>query len=227
MSKTIKSRAFWFVVYPDSVIDNWKELIKDYHISFMVSPLHDKDVNADGTIKKAHYHVILIFPNTTTPTLANEICSAVNGVRPPNDRFFACSSISSCARYLIHRDDADKFQYDANDVFCYGDISYLEAMASNYEVNNTIEEMKYFIEIHRIVSIPLFNAFCRDNNPEWSYILNSQHSIKIERHIKSMNFICEKLHKFVSYDTIYTYKYIYPYDDSSHEVREEIYHFDY
>ena len=203
----VKSRAFWFVLYPESAKENWKEILKGYHISFLVSPLHDMDKNADGTTKKAHYHIMLIFPNTTTTTIPEEICNAVNGVRPPNDRGyngFACSSISSCARYLIHRDDADKFQYSPSDVYCYGDISYLECMASNYEINNTLDDMKLFIEQHRIVSIPLFNAFCRENSPEWSYILNSQHSLKIERHIKSMNYILtEKLHKFVDYQVIW------------------------
>lgn len=29
---------------------------------------------------------MLIFPNTTTTTIPEEICYSVNGVRPPNDR---------------------------------------------------------------------------------------------------------------------------------------------
>lgn len=30
----VKSRAFWFVLYPDSAKENWKEILKGYHISF-------------------------------------------------------------------------------------------------------------------------------------------------------------------------------------------------
>lgn len=226
-TKIIKSRAYWFIVYPDSTVDNWIDIIKEYHISFIISPLHDKDINADGTQKKPHYHVLLIFPNTTTPTLANDICSAINGVRPPKDRFFACSSISSCARYLIHRDDADKYQYDVNDVYCYGDISYLEAMASNYEVNNTIDLMKLFIEQHRIVSIPLFTAYCREYSPEWSYILNSQHSLKIERHIKSEFFVCKELNVYYDFQIIWS-EDMFPFLDKyinncSININEELY----
>lgn len=226
MSKVIKSRAYWFVVYPENAAAQWREKIKEYHISFLISPLHNKDINADGTQKKPHYHVMLIFPNSTTSTLANEICDSVNGVRPPKDRFFACSSISSCARYLIHRDDADKFQYDRKDVYVYGDISYLDCMTSNYEVNNTLEEMKLFIEQHRIVSIPLFNAYCRDNMPEWSYVLNTQHSVKIERHIKSMDFVMGKLNLAVSYDTIFDYNVVEK-DDIGNYRYQLIYHINY
>lgn len=220
MAETIvKSRAFWFVLYPESAVNDWIEILKGCHINFLVSPLHDKDVNADGSLKKPHYHIMLIFPNATTCTLAEEICKSIGGVRPPNDRGhngFACSSVSSCSRYLIHRDDPDKFQYNVNDVICYGDITYLECMCSNYEEKRVVSDMKLFIEQHRVVSVPLFNAYCRDNMPEWSYILNTRSSLLIERHIKSMNFVLERLKKNVSYDTIF--------DVKSGEV---LYHFDY
>ena len=38
--------------YPESAPENWRDILDDYHIPWVESPLHDKDVNPDGEIKK-------------------------------------------------------------------------------------------------------------------------------------------------------------------------------
>lgn len=52
MSKYIKARTWGMVVYPQSAPEDWVELLRETYIQFAVSPLHDKDVNPDGEIKK-------------------------------------------------------------------------------------------------------------------------------------------------------------------------------
>ena len=44
-----RGRNWWIVVYPESLPENWKEIISTEPVA--ISPLHDKDVNADGTKK--------------------------------------------------------------------------------------------------------------------------------------------------------------------------------
>ncbi|MFS5611931.1 Rep family protein [Streptococcus agalactiae] len=44
-----RGRNWWIVVYPESLPENWKEIISTEPVA--ISPLHDKDVNADGTRK--------------------------------------------------------------------------------------------------------------------------------------------------------------------------------
>ena len=46
-----RGRNWWIVVYPESLPENWKEIISTEPVA--ISPLHDKDVNADGTKEKA------------------------------------------------------------------------------------------------------------------------------------------------------------------------------
>ena len=42
----------------------------DLHIPVLISPLHDKDVTPDGEIKKAHYHVIIMYGGVKTAAQA-------------------------------------------------------------------------------------------------------------------------------------------------------------
>ena len=46
-----KALAWTFIVYPESAPKNWKEVLDGYHIPWVSSPLHDKDINATGEPK--------------------------------------------------------------------------------------------------------------------------------------------------------------------------------
>lgn len=72
--KTMKARHFGFLLYPESIPSNWKEELESLGVSMAVSPLHDKDKNPDGTLKKPHYHVIYVARNpVTTESVRNKI----------------------------------------------------------------------------------------------------------------------------------------------------------
>ena len=55
---SLKGRNWAFVMYPESMPDNWYDLLQATGLPFAISPLHDKDLNPDGSQKKAHYHVM-------------------------------------------------------------------------------------------------------------------------------------------------------------------------
>ena len=59
MTKVVKARHWAMVVYPESAPENWIDIINETHLQFAISPLHNKDTNPDGEIKKSHWHVIL------------------------------------------------------------------------------------------------------------------------------------------------------------------------
>lgn len=61
-AKDNRTRNWTFVVYPESAPDNWREIIDEYRTPWIESPLHDKDVNPDGELKKPHWHVMMMFP---------------------------------------------------------------------------------------------------------------------------------------------------------------------
>lgn len=45
------------MVYPESAPDDWIMKLQEQCVPALISLLHDKDINADGTRKKEHYHV--------------------------------------------------------------------------------------------------------------------------------------------------------------------------
>ena len=54
--KDERKRNYATLVYPDSAPENWQEILSELKVPVFISPLHDKDVNADGKPKKPHYH---------------------------------------------------------------------------------------------------------------------------------------------------------------------------
>ena len=64
--KNVKKRNWAFVLYPESAPADWLDQLKKSGVMGAVSPLHDKDVNATGEPKKAHYHIILVYGSPTT-----------------------------------------------------------------------------------------------------------------------------------------------------------------
>lgn len=143
--KSIKKRNWAFVLYPESAPADWFERLKQSGLMGAISPLHDKDVNADGEPKKAHYHVILVYGNTTTYNNVKSLTDSLNQPIPQ-----ALEQIRGYYRYLTHKDNPEKYQYSDSDIVTFGgfDISDFVEMTKS-------EVTKYIKEIH---------AFVRDNN---------------------------------------------------------------
>lgn len=102
----LKGRHFAFVVYPESAPEDWIEQLKQTGLAFVVSPLHDKDINADNTPKKAHYHVIVSWGNSTTYRSARGLCDTLKCPIPQ-----MLKNCNGMYRYLTHKDNPDKYQY--------------------------------------------------------------------------------------------------------------------
>lgn len=134
-----KSRNFTFLLYPDSVPEDWKTKLSEMDLPIAISPLHDKDdkefdvindelptpeekaiLKAGGHVyKKAHWHVIYIANNpVTTDAVRNKLKrvlgdKSVSAVRIVN-------GLRSMYAYLTHSTpDAikkKKYRYDENDI---------------------------------------------------------------------------------------------------------------
>ena len=99
-----KTRGYACVIYTDSAPENWKERLIETHIPALISPYHDKDVNADGGPKKPHYHVMIIFDGPRTKNQAEEVLTPIGAA---NGEVKALNSITGYARYLCHLDNPD------------------------------------------------------------------------------------------------------------------------
>lgn len=61
-----KSRYFTFLLYPESVPEDWLDKLETLDIPMAISPLHDKDESPLGGYKKPHWHVIYVAKNPVT-----------------------------------------------------------------------------------------------------------------------------------------------------------------
>lgn len=123
-----KSKYFCAVLYPQSTNYDVDKLIKalaEEHLTFAVSPIHDRDLDVDGSIKKGHYHLLIAYTSATT--LSN-IRSWFNVCGMPESDLHSvriCASGVGYYRYLTHRDNPEKAQYSANDIRVFNDSDEL------------------------------------------------------------------------------------------------------
>lgn len=115
-----RSRVHMLLLYPDNP-NHAKALEKipySYDCAFI---LHDKDTfteedqkkNPDykaGTLKKAHYHVVLRFNQAVW---SSAICKALE---IEHTFIEDCKRFENALQYLIHYNDQDKYQYSIDDV---------------------------------------------------------------------------------------------------------------
>lgn len=110
-TKDGRSRAYAFMMYDESMSNDWKEIITNTHVPTAVS-YHNKDTNPDGELKKPHYHVLMTFDSKKSVQqivdMLTDLCNDVGGVPSPE----TVGSVRGYARYLLHMDNPEKYQYD-------------------------------------------------------------------------------------------------------------------
>lgn len=108
--KDVKKRAWAFIMYPESMPENWKDILTETGLPIAISPLHDKDLDETGEPKKPHYHVITVYPGPTTFRSAKRIPEMLNATIP-----VPLEGVRGMYRYHVHLDNPDKFQYSDSD----------------------------------------------------------------------------------------------------------------
>ena len=98
-SNNRRTRNWCAVVYPDSAPDNWKSILDNLNIKWACSPLHNLDVDDDGNIKKAHWHIILCYNGNKSYEQVVEDLDPLNCPVPQ-----ICRDVRSSVRYFIHKD---------------------------------------------------------------------------------------------------------------------------
>lgn len=110
-----RCRTWSFVVYPLTAPEDWIQQLKDMNLSFLVSPLHDRD------LKPEHYHVILRFANRKSFEQVTAITSQLHCPVPHR-----VHDLQAMVRYLCHLDHPDKFRYSTSDIKAYGDTELIK-----------------------------------------------------------------------------------------------------
>lgn len=190
--KDTRSRAWSFIVYPESAPENWEAILDEQHIEWAHSPLHDRDLDPTGEPKKAHWHVLLQFTNVKSFDQVNEICKTVNAPIPQR-----CHNTRSLARYFCHLDNPDKAQYSVTDIKCFGGLDFNDLLKPNIsKVYETIGEIREWIEKKHIFEFQdiVDEAYKEEHYNEWVPIITS-YSTVLWRYIQSKRYRAEKEQK--------------------------------
>ncbi len=159
--KRITGRSWAFVIYPESMPENYEEIITDTGLPLAMSPLHDKDVNPTGEPKKPHYHCIVYYENATTlKNVKENVCDRLNGTIP-----IKLESMRGMYRYHIHLDNPEKYQYDDRDrKFFNGFDIDMASKLTRTEINKLIKEIHTFINDNNILEYIDLLDVLKDND---------------------------------------------------------------
>lgn len=176
-----RMRNFATVVYPESAPENWLEALDGLHVPAFVSPLHDKDVNPDGSPKKPHWHVLIMFAGVKTKEQAQAVIDAIGGV--------GCESVSTVrgyARYLVHADNPEKAQYEKSNVRAFSGADYDAVTHLPTDDVKMVREMMEYIRVNQITSFAQFADICAVEHEEWFRALVTKSTYFIKEYIKSL-----------------------------------------
>lgn len=180
--KETRTRNWTIVLYEDSSPENWRDILDELHIEWIESPLHDKDINADGDVKKEHRHILLLFGGVKTYNQVKEIIEPLNCPIPQR-----CHNAKAMVRYMAHLDNPDKAQYDIKDIIGHGGVDISELLRpSSSERYTFLDEMMDFVKDNEIIEfqdiVDYARSFKRDT---WFPLLCDNSTIVISNYIKS------------------------------------------
>lgn len=112
-----KARHWTFIVYPDSINEFWIDQLIETGLPFAISPLHNKDINPDGSVKKEHYHICITYDGPTTFNNVKQLTESIGATIPKR-----VMSLRGIYRYLSHEDNPDKYHYDSKEIKEYNNF---------------------------------------------------------------------------------------------------------
>lgn len=177
-----RTRNFATIVYPESAPSDWKEKLNEYHIAALISPLHDKDINPDGELKKPHYHVLLMFES---------VKDFENQVKPIFDEIGGVGReiVNSCrgyARYLCHLDNPEKAQYDPSEVFSISGADFYSITRLPSDNGKILAEIMAYVRENEIYSFAEFIDISRMYHQEWFNLIVNSNAWIVKEFIKSL-----------------------------------------
>lgn len=183
-------RSWATILYPESGKENWLELLSDQCVPCFVSPLHDCDVNPDGEIKKAHYHILFTFEGKKSYSQVQEIVDLIGsvGLEP-------VASTRGYARYLCHLDNPEKHQYRVEDVKQFGGADYISLIGVSIDKYNAIKEMMTFCRKSGCISFSELLEYSSQYEIGWFRVLCDNGTVVMKEYLKSICWYKDKKEK--------------------------------
>lgn len=184
--KIQRTRNYACIVYPESAPVGWLAQLQDLHIDFAVSPLHDKDINPYGELKKPHYHVMLMYDSVKTKVQAIESISSFGGVGCER-----INAIRNYARYLCHLDNPEKWKYKESDVITSG-VDYYDLISLPSDKYGIIRDMMHYCYEHCIIHYCDLLDYASKEHDDWFRILCDSGTLVMKEFMRSLDYKSRK-----------------------------------
>lgn len=185
-SKVVKKRHWAFVAYPDSVPGNWKEILQQTGLQCAISPLHDKDINAEGeNDKKPHWHIILTYSGPTTESNVRNLTVSLNATMP-----IPLDSVKGYYRYLTHKDNPEKYQYNEAEIQTINGFNIAEFVElTKHEVSEIKRNLHKLIKEQGMIEYSEFMDYLLENSMFLEYDVASKNTLFFDRYLRSRFYI--------------------------------------
>lgn len=184
MAKDSRARQWSFIGYPgDSLPENYAEILSDeMHLCWVESPVHDADLNGDGSEKKKHIHFLLVFEGMKSFDQIKEITDRLHCPIPQR-----CKNERGLLRYFIHMDNPEKHQYNIDDIKAHGGYD-LDGVfkKTNAENRDLLKEICQFCVDNEIYDFcDLVEVAWNLDNHDWIDLLTNRNTLFLTSYLKS------------------------------------------
>jgi hypothetical protein len=180
-----RTRVYAILVYEDSAPDDWRERLTQEHVAALISPYHDKDVNPDGSQKKPHWHVMIMFDGPKSQEQVNGLWDRVLGENRVK-HYETVNSTRGYGRYLCHMDNPEKAQYSKDDVQALGGADYEEIISLPSDDWEILDQIFDYIDESGERYYSRLLRYCRRERRDWWKLLVQRHSYVVVSYLKSV-----------------------------------------
>lgn len=170
-----KARYFTFLLYPESIPENWEIELESIGVPIAISPLHDKDLSSvEGQkYKKAHYHVIYVAKN---PVTSDSVRKKIRGILGDNSVAkvqIVSQSMENIYLYLTHESkDAiskNKYKYNKTDIKLLNNFDIDRYITLDVEdKNEMLNDVCDMIDDHGLANIRELRRFIKEHGTEYN-----------------------------------------------------------
>lgn len=190
VKKDIRATSYNFILYPENLAKNWRDIISSFGYAWALSPLHDHDIyesdkapdkngnggHKKGDIKKPHFHGTIYFGRGTKKSV-KQVSELLNQaliddtyiLEPQPSR-----DMQASIQYFVHMNDKGKYQYSKDDVRAFNGFNVAYYLNGNGDIDKDLLEIYKFIDANELFNFHELVVNVIENRPELFKTLNKK-----------------------------------------------------
>ncbi|UOC10277.1 replication protein [Lactiplantibacillus plantarum] len=169
-----KSRYFTFLLYPESIPEDWKSKLELIGVPIAVSPLHDKDKStvSGQEFKKPHYHVVYVAKNPVTADSVRYKIKQLLGDQSIAKVQIVIRSMTSMYLYLTHESkdaiEKKKHKYNKQDITLINNFDIDRYISLDVEdKDDMLNDVCDLIDDHNLANMRELRRFLKAHGSEY------------------------------------------------------------